>query len=323
MANSISRVASLTLLLLLLAVLCAADDEVRPQSIGPATSGSAPECPHNAGTREFHSAIAKFANTEAFILATSRSDGHKCEKMIELHIRLQGKESVYTFPPGTDEADVIDFSSDGSTLLLSCGASVESSTGPAWRLRVAEMPVSGGEPKWRNPADLPTWKDCDAMLQVLGFSDTGKIVVLQSSVGEFHPPHCVPHPILYALDSGSNTTALPATTKVKRYAETIGGDSQTCRSDPDLVGACFTIHGRLSYSNGGPGTRIWWVGTHRMLGVDNEVVPEEIARQMDWDHNAFGDYTVCPESKQEPGVMQSVCIDSVKNVVIRPRDTER
>src|SRR5579864_3135963 len=43
-----------------------------------------------------------------------------------------------------------------------------------------------------------------------------------------------------------------------------------CKDDSAVVGACFTVHGRYTFYNGGtPRTRIWIIGTKRLLGVDD------------------------------------------------------
>jgi hypothetical protein len=41
-----------------------------------------------------------------------------------------------------------------------------------------------------------------------------------------------------------------------------------CSDRRDLVGACFTVRGRLSVYNGNPSVRIWPIGTTRLLGLD-------------------------------------------------------
>ena len=40
-----------------------------------------------------------------------------------------------------------------------------------------------------------------------------------------------------------------------------------CKNNPELVGQCFTIHGRAFNSNGTPDLRIWHLRTKRILGV--------------------------------------------------------
>ena len=91
--------------------------------------------------------------------------------------------------------------------------------------------------------------------------------------------------------------------------------------NPQVVGPCFKVHGRMSQYNGGTSFRIWKIGTHRMLGVANEVDPpkELLDKFRDFDTEVYGDFLVCPLTTEQPGHMQMVCVQSVKNAVVRQR----
>jgi hypothetical protein len=56
--------------------------------------------------------------------------------------------------------------------------------------------------------------------------------------------------------------------------------------------------------------RIWRIGTNRILGVQDGPLPIELGEKMDWDVQAWGDFEVCPLTRQRPGWMQMVCIES-------------
>jgi hypothetical protein len=102
---------------------------------------------------------------------------------------------------------------------------------------------------------------------------------------------------------------------------------RSCRQHPQLTGRCFTIRGRMNYWNGNPSVRIWRVGTRRILGIsegrfkrDGYVnLPASIEARLSWDSDLFGDFVVCPFTRDEPGVMRLVCVESVTNVTVRPR----
>jgi len=92
-----------------------------------------------------------------------------------------------------------------------------------------------------------------------------------------------------------------------------------CKSNPALVGACFTIHGRIMATNGTPGMRIWRVGTKRMLGVlpsEDEIVPEPLKKYFGPMTNLYGDLLVCPFTEPRPGEMQMVCIEAASHLVV-------
>jgi hypothetical protein len=101
-----------------------------------------------------------------------------------------------------------------------------------------------------------------------------------------------------------------------------------CREHMQLIGKCFTVRGRLAVYNGAPALRIWRVGTRRVLGVSEQKfsvagyrnIPKEIEEQINQDVEIFGDFLVCPFTRSRPGEMQLVCIDGVKNLVVRKRE---
>ena len=102
-----------------------------------------------------------------------------------------------------------------------------------------------------------------------------------------------------------------------------------CRTHPARVERCRIVHGRLSQWNGNPTSRIWIVGTHRMLGISQrpgrprfQDLPSALLRAMGedaWSVEVFGDFEVCPFTRQRPGWMQMVCVASARNLVSRRR----
>jgi len=89
-----------------------------------------------------------------------------------------------------------------------------------------------------------------------------------------------------------------------------------CKTNHDVVGECFKVRGRMNYWNGTPSTRIWIIGTHRMLGLPCEDfgLPENVrAHFSDFDDEVTGLFEVCPVSKYERGTMQMVCVESVSD----------
>jgi hypothetical protein len=109
-------------------------------------------------------------------------------------------------------------------------------------------------------------------------------------------PNCVNEVGLHAADPElTTTTRLPDTTKVKRYGKMLRPAFQACSSDPNIVGACYKIHGRISAYNGTPTLRIWRIGTDRILGVEDDIsVPEPLSRQLGWDVDVYADFELCP-----------------------------
>lgn len=97
-----------------------------------------------------------------------------------------------------------------------------------------------------------------------------------------------------------------------------------CKGNPEVVGECFTVHGRLFASNGTPSIRIWRVGTKRILGVtdgggpETPGIPDNLSKRFRaFENQIYGDFAVCPFSKEKPGEMRSVCIESASHLVVK------
>jgi hypothetical protein len=119
------------------------------------------------------------------------------------------------------------------------------------------------------------------------------------------------------------------TTSLRAFPQEESHDAaqRPCSKQPSLVGPCFNIRGRLALYNGNPTARIWKVGSNRLLGVSESRcqrpecprMPKELEDSLSWENAIFGDFLVCPFTESKPGQMQFVCIESVKNPVVRDR----
>jgi hypothetical protein len=63
-----------------------------------------------------------------------------------------------------------------------------------------------------------------------------------------------------------------------------------------------------------------------MLGVSGSYaeegyssIPADIERQLNWETEIWGDFEVCPFTRERPGEMRLICIESGKNLVARKR----
>ncbi|MEO6799746.1 MAG: hypothetical protein ABI178_07410 [Rhodanobacter sp.] len=74
--------------------------------------------------------------------------------------------------------------------------------------------------------------------------------------------------------------------------------------------------------------RIWQIGTRRLLGVcDGRFhkdgyanLPESIKAKVDFETDLYGAFKVHPFTVSRPGVMRLVCVEAVKNLVIKKAD---
>lgn len=301
--------------ILILPLLCQAQGH--PQWSPPLVdTGGTLECPDHAGLRQYRSETAAYQGISVFISQESRRDSHGCHYGAELQIMQNGVTHKYSLPNAKNQAfSIVDFSPDSSRLLL---ASYYEDARESRDVAVATMPLSSGAMHWQNAWDVFGWKNCDATVEPQGFAPGGKtiIIMVRPSVADAHKqPNCVSHETLYEADLTSVTPKeMPGSWKVIGYGAVARGPWRTCRTDPDIVAACFIVRGRLSFSNGTPSARIWRIGTKRMLGVHDDVLPGSLDLHMGWDVEVVGDFFLCPFTHERPDAMQFVCIDSAKNV---------
>jgi hypothetical protein len=105
----------------------------------------------------------------------------------------------------------------------------------------------------------------------------------------------------------------------------MSGEQPKCKGNPKVIGACYTIHGRATFGPGTPASRIWPVGTKRMLGVtagpiaddaDDPIAPENFAIPNDA-VAIYGDFEVCPFTRERKGHMQMVCVESASHIFVK------
>jgi len=96
---------------------------------------------------------------------------------------------------------------------------------------------------------------------------------------------------------------------------------QMCKGNPDVVDQCFIFHGRVRIVNGA-GMVIWRIGTNRIVEVEDEDnVPGNLRKALfkydELGNDVYGDFEVCPLTKNKPGEMQMVCMESASHLVAK------
>lgn len=98
-------------------------------------------------------------------------------------------------------------------------------------------------------------------------------------------------------------------------------DHCACRKGGVPSDSTFTFRGRMIGYNGNPTYRIWPVGTNRLLGVRGSCL--DALDLGEWtpylDNELWADFTVSAVTPQRPGVMQFVCIRSIRAPFLRKR----
>ena len=105
-------------------------------------------------------------------------------------------------------------------------------------------------------------------------------------------------------------------------------EPRQCKNSSTIVGACFMVHGEVSWGFGNPSLRIWPIGTKRILGVtagpsadesEDPIAPKEMWKFDPSVEALFGDFEVCPFTLERKGHMQMVCVESAKKLVVKRR----
>jgi hypothetical protein len=312
----ILRIGIVTLLMLSLARVASAKD------IAPLAYGGAPPCSKHDGTREFHSVVVQDDDLSAYIVGIARRDASGCHQSAAIRVESPGATRTFPLPSDADDFEIVDFSPDASHLFLA----EEKSDG----VRIAAMPITTGEMHWRDISDLLGWNDCDATVEPMGFTSDGRPTVRArgSVMASSTRPNCVKTDQSYAFDENWKGTAFADGASLHHFGTTVQAATQNCQTDPDLIGPCFKVHGRVYARNGAPTFRIWLSDEQRVLGVSEralppsepDVMPAPLAGKVSFDLYAYGDLLVCPFTPEQDGVKQMVCIESATNVIFRARE---
>lgn len=283
--------------------------------------GGAPECPIHTGIRTFRSETVTMGAVRVQIIGTTkRGQGNSCKYRAEIVYSGKIKRTIELPDPGRQQFEIVDFSPDGKYLLLSDEKTLDPPYLAYRNVDVARVQLASGLVHWVNVWDVFGWRECDATIEPEGFTQDGYVIVRArpSTWVNSGRTNCVPGVGLYKTDLSSSPTRLPDDTKIPRFGMQLSEASQACKTDPDIIGACFTSRGRLSVWNGAPSLRIWRVGTKRILGVeDDHPLPENLAKQMDFGVEAWGDFELCPFTREHPGVMQMVCVESAAHLIFK------
>ena len=104
-----------------------------------------------------------------------------------------------------------------------------------------------------------------------------------------------------------------------------------CKGNPKVIGACYSVHGRLSRGADTVILRLWPVGTKRILGITGGPTLDD-ANAAIWpqnlkfpfgDEDIYGDFEVCPFTPERKGVMQFVCIESASHLAVKRQSSSK
>ena len=121
----------------------------------PLVSGGAPPCSKKMGSRQFRSATAWDAGIAAFISGNARHVKSGCQTAAQIHIDQGTKARAIKLPnPSRTDFAIVDFSPDGTEILLSAETR-ESSPNEQFRyLQIGTAAMSRKDIPWRIVWDI-------------------------------------------------------------------------------------------------------------------------------------------------------------------------
>ena len=247
-----------------------------------------------------------------------------CDVRATLHVKTRdGNETELPIGHNTEAGfEVVDWSPDHHLILVSSEHWTEVLSAPL-------ITVYDATYNTHSRIDTATlfaargWVQCSGVVEASGFTPDGEVAVhvVPGSLQK-RPKDCVSDQSYWAFDLKKHELhQLPAGYKQKRYGVVVASGYRPCKEDPNVVDACFSLHGRMFVSNGTPSLRIWRVDTDRILGVfdpENEIIPHNLEKKLSgFDVDVYGDFEVCPFTKNRAGEMQMVCVEFADHLVVK------
>ena len=311
------------------------------RSLEPLAYAVSLNCPLSSTTDTLQTETAAAGGTEAYFLSSTTLKDGVCNRLIELHIKTAAGEHILTFTDGSPfkfhyssaEFNLVDISSDGQWLLLEHTLSLSDEfRKQKLEVRTKEFAVVDAaqpEIRWRNVWDILGWGNCNDNVQAEAFASDGKIIAsieaptwkISLSRSIFDPPDpprdrsndCISPDGFYDIDLTMGTAKLRSqTVKFKHQARIIARGIDPCATSPYTSGACYRMHGRVSYR---AALCTWYIlpsDGGRRICVGQSYLPDSLA-DVQYHVDADADLYVCPSALSEPKKPE-VCIESANNV---------
>jgi hypothetical protein len=244
---------------------------------------------------------------------STREDG-TCSASAALWITQSGvSQQVDLTDSGATTFAIVDIAPDGSGVLLSA-ASDDHLT------KVALVSFADGNAKWLPLAEFLNAAQCRAQLQPQGFADNTRLVVAlipppaqDAAAGcpstiAFYSVNWLTHavnPMLNALN-------------LTRFASAVSGPAQSCKTDPDVIAACYTARARLAVAADGNGYLLWPVGGKHVMAVPEGMVPEDLSSKVSPAMRIYATMLICPVMSRMRTPRQVVCVDSATDLKADP-----
>ena len=285
---------------------CVASQAAQPGLFAPLAISVSPPCSSRHGVRTVRSNLVQFKTVTASLTAQSSEDNSICNQSVALWV-TQNETSQQIDLGGSSSTTfaIVDIAPDTSGILVASWATSMDLMADR-RAAFAFISLIDGAVKWNALAKLVNEKDCSAGLVPQGFLDSKHFIVAANC----HSPAN-----LYSVNLDSlSASPLAGSLTINRFAQVLSGPVRSCRTDPDVVGACYQTRARLAEGTDSTNKALWPVGSKHVLSVENSAIPTVLSSAVSPDTRVYATMTICPVTTDHPGSRRAVCIESASDL---------
>jgi len=272
----------------------------------PLASVSAPPCPKRPGIRSQRSGVVQMGDAMVSVTAqTTREDG-TCTTSASLWVTQSGvSQQVDLTDSGASTFNIIDIAPDTSGVLVSAAD------------KAAFVSFADGSAHWLSLPDLLSVAPCRAQLTPQGFADSSRMVVALIPPAEAAAVGCPSALSFYSVNWVTHAVnPMLNSLNLKRFAAS--ASAQSCKTDPDVIAACYTARARLAVAPESRGYLLWPVGGKHVMAVPDGMVPDDLSAKVSASMRVYATMLICPVTTQMRSARPVVCIESASDLKADP-----
>jgi hypothetical protein len=295
------------------ALLCVTGVAAESDLIMPLAYSSAPRCSQRPGVRSIRSDLVQYGDVTASISSQAAQDHGSCVKSAALWVTEKDTSQQFELPDAAANTfAILDVAPDFSSVLLSSVATLPNDKEDR-SSRIALVPLREGAPKWMPLTEILGFHGCDAALNPQGFADATHVIIAASPPPSTkRRPTCTPKLTFFSFDLITHGVKQVSPRLVKRFAQPVAGPVHSCKTDPDVVGACYTSRGRLALSGHDQSMTLWPLHSGHYLTVEDDMLPVNLSSKVASDMRVYATMVICPLLVEHTGShpRPHVCIDA-------------
>jgi hypothetical protein len=304
---------------LVLGVLSGALQAAETTLLTPLAFTTTPACPARPGVRTLQSGLVEFGNVTASLSAQSSREKEECAQSAALWVTQKGVSQQYDLSEAAPRTfEILDVAPDASAILLSSSVPLPGG-GNDYYPQVTAVSLTDGAFKWTPVSELLGLKNCNASFKPQGFLDAKHIeIAVEPKASSNHVGDCTDGLEFYSVDLEIPRVKPIASSGVNRAAKAVSGPVRSCKTDPDVVGACYTTRARLAMNGPGQDLLLWQLSGAHYMSVEEEMMPSSLREQLSPEVRVLATMILCPMLVQRRGPKPYVCIESATGLRAEP-----